>query len=185
LTVYRGQDRISRHAQQHAIEFFFIAEVTSLWGFHWLIEWSTSSFYVKCLHPAVGEGQSLRPGPEAPWEAAPSVRLRQARHRPGSRESGGRWSSQWMSCRISSPVDRSRSGCRILGYLSLAECTTIADLCGVGVGGIAAELKRAPSTMPRDPFAAYRWSWPLPARHRAAIELRAAIPGVKAATGGA
>ena len=32
--------------QQHAIEFFFIEEATSLWGFHWLIEWLTSSFYI-------------------------------------------------------------------------------------------------------------------------------------------
>ena len=29
----------------------FIEEATSLWGFHWLIEWSTSSFYIKCLQP--------------------------------------------------------------------------------------------------------------------------------------
>ena len=39
--------------QQNAIEFFFIEEATSLWGFHWLIEWSTSSFYIKCLHPGL------------------------------------------------------------------------------------------------------------------------------------
>jgi hypothetical protein len=51
--------------QQDAIEFFFLAKATSLWGFYWLIEWSTSSFYVEMSAPwpAVGEGQPSRPGP--------------------------------------------------------------------------------------------------------------------------
>ena len=50
--------------QQHAIEFFFIAEASSLWGFHWLIEWSTSSFYVKCLHPAMQSAKVSLHGPD-------------------------------------------------------------------------------------------------------------------------
>ena len=50
--------------QQHAIEFFFIAEANSLWGFHWLIEWSTSSFYVKCLHPAMQSAKVSLHGPD-------------------------------------------------------------------------------------------------------------------------
>jgi hypothetical protein len=39
--------------QQHAIEFFFIDKATAQWGFHWLIEWLTTSFYIKCLHPGM------------------------------------------------------------------------------------------------------------------------------------
>lgn len=50
--------------QQHAIEFFFIAEASSVWGFHWLIEWSTSSFYVKCLHPAMQSAKVSLHGPD-------------------------------------------------------------------------------------------------------------------------
>lgn len=50
--------------QQHAIEFFFIAEATALWGHHWLIEWSTSSFYIKCLHPAMQMAKVSLHGPD-------------------------------------------------------------------------------------------------------------------------
>jgi hypothetical protein len=50
--------------QQHAIEFFFIEEASSLWGFHWLIEWSTSSFYIKCLHPALQSAKVSLHGPD-------------------------------------------------------------------------------------------------------------------------
>jgi hypothetical protein len=50
--------------QQHAIEFFFLSEPTSLWGFHWLIEWSTSSFYIKCLHPGMQAAKISLHGPD-------------------------------------------------------------------------------------------------------------------------
>ena len=50
--------------QQHAIEFFFLAKATSLWEFHWLIEWSTSSFYVKCLHPRLQSAKVSLHGPD-------------------------------------------------------------------------------------------------------------------------
>jgi hypothetical protein len=50
--------------QQHAIEFFFIEKATALWGFHWLIEWSTSSFYIKCLHPGFQSAKVSLHGPD-------------------------------------------------------------------------------------------------------------------------
>ena len=50
--------------QQHAMEFVFIEEATSLWGFHWLIEWSTSSFYIKCLHPGLQSAKVSLHGPD-------------------------------------------------------------------------------------------------------------------------
>jgi hypothetical protein len=50
--------------QQHAIEFFFIEQATALWGYHWLIEWSTSSIYIKCLHPGMQTTKVSLHGPD-------------------------------------------------------------------------------------------------------------------------
>jgi len=50
--------------QQHAIEFFFIAKAAPIWGFHWLIEWSTSSFYIKSLNPGLESAKVSMHGPD-------------------------------------------------------------------------------------------------------------------------
>lgn len=39
--------------QQHAIEFLAAEDGTGIDGWHWLIEWSTTSFYIKSLNPAL------------------------------------------------------------------------------------------------------------------------------------
>ncbi len=81
--------------QQHAIEFFFIEEATSLCGFHWLIEWSTSSFYIKCLHHGLQSAKVSLHGPDP--EHSGRQHLRFDLDKPDLVEratrAGGRWSS--------------------------------------------------------------------------------------------
>lgn len=50
--------------QQRAIEFFFVQEGAGVWGYHWFIEWSTSSFYIKCLHPGMQSAKVSLHGPD-------------------------------------------------------------------------------------------------------------------------
>ena len=82
--------------QQHAIEFFFLAEATSLWGFHWLIEWSTSSFYVKCLHPGLQMAKVSLHGPDPKHPGKQHLRfdLDQPSIVRKAENAGGRWSKQ-------------------------------------------------------------------------------------------
>jgi hypothetical protein len=80
--------------QQHAIEFFFIEEATSLWGFHWLIEWSTSSFYVKCLHPGIQLAKVSLHGPDAEHPGKQHLRFDRDHSDvvDKAERAGGRWS---------------------------------------------------------------------------------------------
>jgi hypothetical protein len=81
--------------QQHAIEFFFIAgPPISLWGFHWLIEWSTTSFYIKCLHPGLQAAKVSLHGPD-PQHSRPHLRYDLERDQAlvdRATRAGGRWS---------------------------------------------------------------------------------------------
>jgi hypothetical protein len=82
--------------QQHAIEFFFLAEATSLWGYHWLIEWSTSSFYIKCLHPGLQMAKVSLHGPDPKHPGRQHLRFDQesdAKLVNKATKTGGRWSS--------------------------------------------------------------------------------------------
>jgi hypothetical protein len=81
--------------QQHAIEFFFIEEATSLWGFHWLIEWSTSSFYIKCLHPGLQSAKVSLHGPDPKHPGKQHLRFDLDKRDLVDRatRAGGRWSS--------------------------------------------------------------------------------------------
>lgn len=80
--------------QQHAIEFFFLARPTSLWGFHWLIEWSTSSFYIKCLHPGM---QSMKVSLHGPDPKHPGKQhLRFDRDKPDVVERATRAGFRWF-----------------------------------------------------------------------------------------
>jgi hypothetical protein len=81
--------------QQNAIEFFFIEEATSLWGFHWLIEWSTSSFYIKCLHPGVQSAKVSLHGPDPKHPGKQHLRFDLDKPDLVKRaaKAGGRWSS--------------------------------------------------------------------------------------------
>ena len=82
--------------QQHAIEFFFLAEATSLWGFHWLIEWSTSSFYVKCLHPGLQSAKVSLHGPDPKHPGKQHLRfdLDKPSVVQKAEKAGGRWSDR-------------------------------------------------------------------------------------------
>ncbi|VBA47928.1 hypothetical protein LAUMK41_00642 [Mycobacterium attenuatum] len=83
--------------QQHAIEFFFIAEsgTTGVWGFHWLIEWSTSSFYIKCLNPGLQSSKVSLHGPDPKHPGR--QHLRYDLDKPDvvekAKREGGRWFS--------------------------------------------------------------------------------------------
>jgi hypothetical protein len=81
--------------QQRAIEFFFIEEATSLWGFHWLVEWSTSSFYVKCLHPGIQVAKVSLHGPDPKHPGKQHLRfdMDHADVVDKAEKAGGRWSS--------------------------------------------------------------------------------------------
>ncbi|MDQ1306100.1 MAG: hypothetical protein QG671_1932 [Actinomycetota bacterium] len=82
--------------RQHAIEFFFLGEATSLWGFHWLIEWSTSSFYVKCLHPVLQAAKVSLHGPDPKHPGKQHLRfyLDTPTIVQKAEKAGGRWSSR-------------------------------------------------------------------------------------------
>ena len=81
--------------QQNAIEFFFIEEATSLWGFHWLIEWSTSSFYIKCLHTGLQSAKVSLHGPDPNHPGRQHLRfdLDHTDVVEKATRVGGRWSS--------------------------------------------------------------------------------------------
>jgi hypothetical protein len=81
--------------QQHAIEFFFIEKANSLWGFHWLIEWSTSSFYIKCLHPGLQSAKVSLHGPDPNHPGRQHLRfdLDHTDLVDKATRVGGRWSS--------------------------------------------------------------------------------------------
>ena len=81
--------------QQNAIEFFFIEEATSLWGFHWLIEWSTSSFYIKCLQPGLQSAKVSLHGadPKHPGRQHLRFDLDHTDVVEKATRVGGRWSS--------------------------------------------------------------------------------------------
>jgi hypothetical protein len=80
--------------QQHAIEFFFIEEATALWGFHWLIEWSTTSFYIKCLHPGLQLAKVSLHGPDPRHPGRQHLRfdLDKPELVDKATNAGGRWS---------------------------------------------------------------------------------------------
>ena len=82
--------------QQHAIEFFFIARATSLWGYHWLIEWSTSSFYIKCLHPGMQTTKVSLHGPDPKHPGRQHLRfdLDHTDVLEKAKKAGGGWSSR-------------------------------------------------------------------------------------------
>jgi hypothetical protein len=82
--------------QQHAMEFFFLAEATSLWGFHWLIEWSTTSFYIKCLHPGLQAAKVSLHGPDPRHPGRQHLRFDLEREQTlvdRAIRAGGRWSA--------------------------------------------------------------------------------------------
>ena len=77
------------------MEFFFIEEATSLWGFHWVIEWSTSSFYIKCLHPGLQSAKVSLHGPDPKHPGRQHLRfdLDKTDLVDKATRAGGRWSS--------------------------------------------------------------------------------------------
>jgi hypothetical protein len=51
-------------SQQHAIEFLAAENGTGIDGWHWLIEWSTTSFYIKSMNPALEQAKVSLHGPD-------------------------------------------------------------------------------------------------------------------------
>jgi hypothetical protein len=82
--------------QQHAMEFFFIEKATSLWGFHWLIEWSTTSFYFKCLHPGIQLAKVSLHGLDPKHPGRQHLRFDHDHDEVADKaaRAGGRWSSR-------------------------------------------------------------------------------------------
>lgn len=83
--------------QQHAIEFFFIEESTSLWGFHWFIEWSTSSIYIKSRHPGPQVAKVSLHGPDPKHPGQQHLRYDLERNKPDLMERAERLGFHWAA----------------------------------------------------------------------------------------
>jgi hypothetical protein len=55
---------LSRDEAAASVEFLIAEEGTGIDGFHWIIEWSTSSFYIKSLNPALQSAKVSLHGPD-------------------------------------------------------------------------------------------------------------------------
>lgn len=89
MESYPGMQR------QHAIEFLVVEQATAVWGFHWLIEWSTSSFYIKSLNPALESAKVSLHGPDPKHPGKQQLRFGLDKPKLVERatRSGGRWTT--------------------------------------------------------------------------------------------
>jgi len=80
---------------QHAIEFLVAEEGTGIDGWHWIIEWSTSSFYMKSLNPALRSAKVSLHGPDPKHPGKQHLRFDLTE--PGlvekAERAGGRWAT--------------------------------------------------------------------------------------------
>jgi hypothetical protein len=87
---YPGMD------QQHAVEFLFAENGTGIDGWHWLIEWSTSSFYIKSLNPALEQAKVSIHGPDPKHPGRQYLRFGLESDQKlvkKSERAGGRWTT--------------------------------------------------------------------------------------------
>jgi hypothetical protein len=80
--------------QQHAIEFLAAENGTGIDGWHWLIEWSTTSFYIKSLNPALEQAKVSLHGPDPKHPGKQHLRYgleSESKLVEKSERSGGRW----------------------------------------------------------------------------------------------
>lgn len=81
--------------QQQAVEFFAAAkDGTAVDGWHWLIEWSTTSFYIKSLNPAMEQAKVSLHGPDPKHPGQQHFRfdsVSDAKLVEKSKRAGGRW----------------------------------------------------------------------------------------------
>lgn len=61
---YPGMAEWPPMSPQRAVEFFWAKNGTGIDGWHWLIEWSTSSFYIKSMNPALEGAKVSIHGPD-------------------------------------------------------------------------------------------------------------------------
>ncbi|WP_155943416.1 hypothetical protein [Mycobacterium sp. UM_WGJ] len=81
--------------QQQAVEFFAATQDgTAIDGWHWLIEWSTTSFYIKSLNPAMEQAKVSLHGPDPKHPGKQHLRfdlVSDAKLVEKSKRAGGRW----------------------------------------------------------------------------------------------
>lgn len=72
---YPGMTDWPPMSPQRAVEFLFAEDGTGIDGWHWLIEWSTSSFYIKSMNPALEGAKVSIHGPDARYPGEQHMRF--------------------------------------------------------------------------------------------------------------
>jgi hypothetical protein len=81
-------------SQQHAIEFLAAENGTGIDGWHWLIEWSTTSFYIKSMNRALEQAKVSLHGPDPKHPGKQHLRYgleSDTKLIDKSKRAGGRW----------------------------------------------------------------------------------------------
>lgn len=93
---YPGWDGFPGMDPQNAIEFFMATnDGTAIDSWHWLIEWSTTSFYIKSMNPALQGTKVSIHGPDPKHPGKQHFRFDLERTNPDlndkAKKAGGRW----------------------------------------------------------------------------------------------